>query len=400
MCSAACRTVLALCLLRSAVFASGTETYRLRGRSVTSYPHDIPPEVKRIVIDLTKIAHVDYVEQFPNLTYYQLSNNLVTEFPNLVNVSQTLTSLMVTSTQIATLPVDVMPTMPKLRYVDISHNWISHVPDLTGVFPVLSTLSAYSNQVTTMVRSTARTLYLRNNRMASVPDLSNVADRFRSLGMAGNVLETIPDGALPPMPDCERLDFGGNALMAFPDLTNVSRLEELNLSANQLAALPPSLPRLTELRKLLLADNNLTAFPDLTNFSRSLTSLQLSGNEIESIPERLLGALSSLDELTLGRRSAAPIPLPNFCLLDSSRTLSVTIHDSDVVCDRNAAFAKWRQLSGSLEIHFSGDSSASCHSPGRLSGRPFAQLTVDEILKSEPGMTLTSYKDNGFLCDS
>jgi len=388
MATSMCRlVVVAVWFADSLTRSTGKNTYTREGWDVQSYPHDIPSDAEEIRIIKTSISVVDYVEEFPQLARYQLSINKVSEFPNLDNVSSTITDLMVTSTWISALPVDWMTTMTKLRHIDISHNRLTSIPDLTVVFPALSSLSAYANAITRVDRTTAVKMYLKENQLTEVPDLSNVKDGFLKLDMKNNKMAAIPDRALPPMPECYYLDFGQNGLTAFPNLDNVTGLTYLSLSSNQLVSVP-NLPRMLHLADFSLSDNNLDQFPNLSNVSRSLTHLEIHDNDISTFPDRLVVVLANLESLTIGRRSGDPIHLPGFCSMDIPGTLTVTVHKSDLVCDRNALFAKWRQRTGKLVLKSSDNASPPCHSPPHLSGRRFEEITIEDMLLQEPGRCL------------
>eukprot|EP00002_Diphylleia_rotans_P037245 TRINITY_DN829_c0_g1_i9.p1 TRINITY_DN829_c0_g1~~TRINITY_DN829_c0_g1_i9.p1 ORF type:complete len:276 (-),score=35.96 TRINITY_DN829_c0_g1_i9:123-950(-) len=59
----------------------------------------------------------------------------------------------------------------------------------------------------------------------------------------------------------------------------------MNVSNNQISALPDQLSTLTELRKLNLANNMLSSFPDVLVEMNWLTSLDISGNPLTELPE-------------------------------------------------------------------------------------------------------------------
>jgi len=84
------KTIFGLVFLSVITSSSTTYDYTRKGLSISSYPHDIPENANQIIIDKTNIIHVDFIETFPNLIYYQLSLNPMSEFPDLSNISNTL----------------------------------------------------------------------------------------------------------------------------------------------------------------------------------------------------------------------------------------------------------------------------------------------------------------------
>ncbi|KAK2146672.1 hypothetical protein LSH36_590g02062 [Paralvinella palmiformis] len=221
-----------------------------------------------------------------------------------------------------------MAPMSKVKLFDISCNRLTHIPDITTAFPALQKFVAPSNEIVTMTRSMAGNVYLNNNRMTRLPDLSNVRDRIYILTMSGNNISDIPDGTFPLLPVCSYLDLSRNGLTKFPDLSNVTNLEYLYLSSNKIGSIP-HLPQMTSLLTLELNDNNLTELPDLTNLSSRLSHLELKDNEIYDFPEDFLVKMTRLRTLTLGRRSS--------------------------------------------------DHPTTCISPVHLSGRKFENITLDEL---------------------
>jgi len=357
-------------------------------RYSSDYPHDIPLNATTISIYGTRSEQVDYIEPFTKLISYKLTRNIVSTFPNLSNISSTLFYLTITFTHISTLSVDDMAPMSKVKLFDISCNRLTHIPDITTAFPALQKFVAPSNEIVTMTRSMAGNVYLNNNRMTRLPDLSNVRDRIYILTMSGNNISDIPDGTFPLLPVCSYLDLSRNGLTKFPDLSNVTNLEYLYLSSNKIGSIP-HLPQMTSLLTLELNDNNLAELPDLTNLSSRLSHLELKDNEIYDFPEDFLVKMTRLRTLTLGRRSSNATKLPNFFIINSLYQLDVTIYNSPLVCDQNAFFTKLLQLAGKLTLSFPGDHPTTCISPVHLSGRKFENITLDELRPQSVGKYLT-----------
>ncbi len=90
------------------------------------------------------------------------------------------------------------------------------------------------------------------------------------------------------------LDLSGNRLTsAAESFGNVISLEELNLSDNQLTSLPDWLGKLTNLKALYLSGNRLTRLTKSIGNVTSLEELDLSNNQLTSLPDRL-GNLKAL----------------------------------------------------------------------------------------------------------
>lgn len=82
-------------------------------------------------------------------------------------------------------------------------------------------------------------------------------------------------------------------------MAKAQSLSELDLSENQLEAVPPELNALSALRELQLQDNRIARLPDELSGLRSLRILRMQNNPLASLPDSLL-ANTPLHSLGLG----------------------------------------------------------------------------------------------------
>ncbi|MDJ0516045.1 MAG: COR domain-containing protein, partial [Trichodesmium sp. MO_231.B1] len=83
----------------------------------------------------------------------------------------------------------------------------------------------------------------------------------------------------------EHLDLTGNQLKNLPEsIGNLTKLEHLDLTGNQLKNLPESIGNLTKLEHLDLSFNELTSLPKSITKLTNLTGLYLTGNPLETPP--------------------------------------------------------------------------------------------------------------------
>lgn len=104
------------------------------------------------------------------------------------------------------------------------------------------------------------------------------------------------------------LDLSGNQLTALPEsLGQLTALRTLSLDSNQLTALPEGLGQLTALRELWLSSNKLTALPEILAKCTTLQELFLNDNRLTALPENL-GQLTKLRELWINDNRLTTLP--------------------------------------------------------------------------------------------
>ena len=106
----------------------------------------------------------------------------------------------------------------------------------------------------------------------------------------------------------EKLDLSNNQLTNFPDsLTNLSNLTELNLRRNQLTNLPESLGNLSNLTILDLKENRLDRLPNSLGNLSKLQKLYLNTNRLFILPDSL-GRIFNLVVLYLSNNQLFSLP--------------------------------------------------------------------------------------------
>ncbi|KAJ7313315.1 hypothetical protein JRQ81_004605 [Phrynocephalus forsythii] len=105
----------------------------------------------------------------------------------------------------------------------------------------------------------------------------------------------------------EGLSLYHNCLRSLPAaIANLQALTYLNVSRNQLSALPSCLCRLP-LKVLLASNNKLAALPEDIGSLSSLRQLDVSSNELQSLPATV-GGLESLRDLNVRRNQLTSLP--------------------------------------------------------------------------------------------
>ena len=122
-----------------------------------------------------------------------------------------------------------------------------------------------------------------------------------------------------------KLDLSGNQLTALPEsLGQLTQLQSLDLSENQLTALPKSLGQLTQLVVLSVWDNSLAHLPNSLKELKSLEEIDVSGNKLSELPTSLY-TLPNLTTINWGdkhyRGNKATDLSSDLLLLDDLRSL-------------------------------------------------------------------------------
>lgn len=141
-------------------------------------------------------------------------------------------------------------------------------------------------------------LALQEHGLKQVPDGLFLLVNLRMLNMSLNSLQLLPD-AISTLTKLKTLRLDGNQLEVLPDLSTLSALTDISAGGNRFRG-PDSVKGLPPcLTKLVLRENKLGEVPPaVTNGLPALQMLDLSANEIQAVPP-LSAALPALAELIL-----------------------------------------------------------------------------------------------------
>ncbi|KAF4518787.1 hypothetical protein B566_EDAN005408 [Ephemera danica] len=190
-----------------------------------------------------------------------------------------------------------------LSHVDLRHNALSGSIVLAD-YGALTSLDVSHNSVQSLdlaALEQLRRLHCANN------ELRHLALSGRSLEVlvaSGNRLQLVQVD--PPPNKLQELDLSRNELMMVPTWLAESRaLSNLDLSHNQITALPESLLHLPHLHTLQAGHNALRTLPSPGRGNVALQTVRLQSNALTSLPPGLLSACNRLVELNVsGNRLA------------------------------------------------------------------------------------------------
>ncbi|KAK7889146.1 hypothetical protein WMY93_024706 [Mugilogobius chulae] len=255
-----------------------------------------------------------------------------------------LTKLLLSSNQLTELSEDLR-LLPALITLDLHDNKLQSLPRAIGELPELRQLRLSHNQLSSVPLelfslTLLGSLTLQNNQLETLPPELGQLQSLTELDLSRNRLQELPS-SLGELRHLQKLNLENNQLSSLPDTTGrLSSLRVLECSENQLDTLPSSVAQLSSLEQLFLRKNRLTAMPALPRDSLKelyladnqileltseqmcgllvLSSLELRGNKIKTLPE---GALpSTLSRLDLSNNDISSLP-PSLGLLPSLTVL-------------------------------------------------------------------------------
>uniref|UniRef100_A0AC34G629 Leucine-rich repeat-containing protein 57 n=1 Tax=Panagrolaimus sp. ES5 TaxID=591445 RepID=A0AC34G629_9BILA len=134
----------------------------------------------------------------------------------------------------------------------------------------------------------SRSLTLKSLNLKLIPkELAEVAPLLRSLDLSQNRITQLPQffGTFEIL---KQLHLNANGLKSLPEeLGNLKKLEILILSNNNLTEIPEALVGCINLTTLKVDGNHLTAFPTCICLLPRLDIVDLSMNQIETIPDEI-----------------------------------------------------------------------------------------------------------------
>ncbi|KAK3525853.1 hypothetical protein QTP70_010931 [Hemibagrus guttatus] len=211
---------------------------------------------------------------------------------------------------IQVIKVDSFKHLRHLEILQLSKNHIRSIE--IGAFnglASLNTLELFDNRLTTIPNgafeylSKLKELWLRNNPIESIPAYAfNRVPSLRRLDLGElKRLSYISEGAFEGLSNLRYLNLGMCNLKEIPNLTPLVRLDELEMSGNQLSVIRPgSFKGLVHLQKLWMMHAQIqtierNAFDDL----QSLVELNLAHNNLTLLPHDLFTPLHHLERVHL-----------------------------------------------------------------------------------------------------
>lgn len=258
------------------------------------------------------------------LRIVDLSNNYIRSLPENLFFDDGLEKLDLSYNWLIKIPVNAMSNVAALTlcYLDLSHNQIAtiHNVDLSTKFRVRSPrgknpspriiLSLIFQSLSYLDLSDNHLLRLEDAAFATLPRLSTlILSNNAALEVTGKVFIGLENSLMD-------LQIDKVSLMTFPDLP-FTFLKRLSISHNELPSIPPDLAlNVSSLRHLDLSYNDLSAVPLITHSLPQLKSLNLAGNPISTLTNTsLIGAAETLEVLNIAHLFLNSFEVRNLTML-------------------------------------------------------------------------------------
>lgn len=240
--------------------------------------------------------------QFGALETLDLHGNLLIAIPMGLRRLDFLTTLNLANNKLNNDCFEVVTQIPSLRDLKLGNNGLvgpldPRITELTH----LETLDLQHNKLTSLPEGVIdlirlRVLNITSNEFASLPFDSLERLPLIEVFAAKNKLSgTLIGPDVGCLSQLQILDVTGNSLssLATSETLKLPSLHQLSISSNRLTALP-NLASWISLRTLTAEDNNLTSIPEGFVTLSSLKNVDLSGNNIKVLDDRI-GRMESLD---------------------------------------------------------------------------------------------------------
>uniref|UniRef100_A0A8B9YEU2 Podocan like 1 n=1 Tax=Bos mutus grunniens TaxID=30521 RepID=A0A8B9YEU2_BOSMU len=294
------------------------------GESSQPPPRACPPRCSCPRPDTVDCDGLD-LRVFPdNITraaqHLSLQNNQLQELPyNELSRLSGLRTLNLHNNLISSegLPDEAFESLTQLQHIYVAHNKLSVAPQFLPRSLRVADLAA--NEVTEIFPLTfgekpaLRSVYLHNNQLSNAglpPDAFRGSEAVATLSLSSNQLSYVPP-SLPP--SLERLHLQNNLISKVPRgaLSRQTHLRELYLQHNQLTDSgldATTFSKLHRLEYLDLSHNQLAAVP--AGLPRTLAVLHLGRNRIRWVEAARLGGLRGLRYLLLQHNQLGATGLP------------------------------------------------------------------------------------------
>ncbi|XP_055980968.1 nephrocan-like [Sorex fumeus] len=271
------------------------QCYRL-----TEVPSGIPANTKRLYISHSKIQHLqlsNFIQMFALEDFILLASGTETVEKDTFKTLHTLKTLELWKNKLRQVPGSLPSNLEVLKLNDnLIH--VLHESDFEGL-KKLKILELKNNLLSLLPASTLSSLVSLQNLILDGNSIESVAGplilpHLKRMSLENNKLHLIPVNFFNSLPSLQFLSFSGNFLMKIP-INLPKSLLSLKMERNQLKVVKfRDMKHLENLSHLYLSENSLSSI-DGAQLLANLTTLELSQNQLKTLPLRLPARLQKLD---------------------------------------------------------------------------------------------------------
>ncbi|MBO1063056.1 MAG: hypothetical protein HEQ14_19600 [Aphanizomenon flos-aquae CP01] len=143
--------------------------------------------------------------------------------------------------------------------------------------------------------------------MSSLPPEIVQLTNLQSLDISDNQISSLPP-EIVQLTNLQFLNISGNQISNLPrEIGQITNLQSLYISGNQISNLPRGIVQLTNLQTLSISRNQISSLPPEIGQITNLQSLYISDNQISSLP-REIGQLTNLQSLDISGNQISILP--------------------------------------------------------------------------------------------
>ncbi|CAL1529252.1 unnamed protein product [Lymnaea stagnalis] len=276
-----------------------------------------------------------------NLWLLDLSANRISSLPDgaLKNMSGTLRKFSMSSAQLQYIP-DALEDLTVLEELDLSNN-----PMESNYNDILNTGTSYTFSKSS---ATLRIINLSYCRLMALPRAITNLTSLEELDLSGNKIVSLYDNLFVSLTQLKKLMLNDNPLSRIPykSFSGLISLTNLNLARCYLSYIPSSsIPEIHELNTLDLSNNQITSILDFAfPGANKLTAVDLSDNSIQIVQADAFNSAHSMKILKMSRCSLTNLPKP-LSKADGLRTVYVDQNPIPCTCDLSWIMG-WQAQSG------------------------------------------------------
>lgn len=211
-------------------------------------------------------------------------------------------------------PMD-FTTLTKLEVLNLYDCELEKLPKGLGNLKQLKSLDLGYNDISLFPDEVIKnfkeldSLKIEKNLLGSIPNVQLAVKSLKKLDISSNPIFELSITDIENLRIVTCLDIGNIGITSFPENTDLgNKIHTLDVSKNELSTLPETIFKLEELKELLCNDNKIERFPAQMDQLKSLKHLNYNQNKFTKIPEELF-ELSNLETLVMDTLTVKKVPI-------------------------------------------------------------------------------------------